>query len=121
MLMMKTLKLFLTIFFAVFFANLASHFAAALFVATGLSQVAESLQDQGAAPQVQLSAGLAKDLERLNSQYTEAANNVRTPEQQRALENDFRLCKSWQQMYLKDRDEISKMHRDAACKRANSH
>lgn len=118
--MMKTLILFLTIFFAVFFANLASHFTVAAFVVTGLSQVAEVLEHQSADPQVQLSEGLAKDLQRLNHQHEDAAI-TRTNEQQRAFENDTRLCKSWQQIYLKDRDEISKMHRDTACKRANSH
>lgn len=119
--MMKTLILFLTIFLAVFFANLASHFTIAAFVVAGLGQMAEVLQHQSADPQIQHSAGLTKDLQRLNnSQHDDAAVN-RTQEQQRAFENDTRLCKSWQQMYLKDHDEISKMHRNAACKRANSH
>lgn len=118
--MMKTLLLFLTIFLAVFFANLASHFAIAALVVAGLGQAAEILQHQSADPQTQLSEGLAKDLLRLNNQHDNTAV-TRTNQQQRAFENDMRLCKSWQQLYLKDRDEVSKMHRDAACKRANSH
>jgi hypothetical protein len=117
---MKTLVLFLTIFFAVFFANLASNFATTALVIAGIGQVADELQHE---THLQLSSGLAKDIELLNAQAvvnTEPFVDVRTKQQQRAFENDARLCKSWQQMYLKDGDELSKMHRDSACKRANS-
>jgi len=117
---MKTLVLFLTIFFAVFLANVASHFATATLVVAGIGQVFEDVKAYKSQPTQQNSPALERDIQRLNSNLKPQIEQVQahTKEQQRAFENDARLCKSWRQMYLKDRDQTSKMHMESACKRA---
>jgi hypothetical protein len=122
---MKSLGLFLIIFFAVFLANVASHFATTALVVAGLGQLVDGMKSGSSRPTQQHSPGLAKDLARLNtspSVQKEPTQKepvpVRTKELQRAFENDVRLCKSWRQIYSKDRDETSKMHMESACKRA---
>ena len=119
---MKSIGLFLIIFFAVFLANVASHIFTTALVIAGFDQFIQSFKSEVPAVTQQYSAGLAKDIARLNAQQAPVELvelPVRTKEQQRAFENDTRLCKYWRQTYLKDGDETAKMHMESACKRAN--
>lgn len=118
---MKSIGLFLIIFFAVFLANVASHIFTTALVVAGVDQLFQSFKAEAPAVTQQYSEGLARDIARLNAQKLTVEVpeiSVRTKEQQRAFENDTRLCKYWRQTYLKDGDETAKMHMESACKRA---
>lgn len=117
---MKTLKLFLTIFLAVFFANIFSHFATASLWVAGLSEALNS--PSILTPAKPHSDGLQADIDRLNTNLPKPVKpDPALVEKQRALENDLRVCDFWRKQYMQDKLENSKTHMDSACKRASNH
>lgn len=143
---MSTLKLFSIVFFAVFLANVLSHFAiASIWVGSAvsalsdfadqlksrpsnLSAIHEQLERQNAANDPVL-IKQRKELQELQIQQITAQQQqlreILVPREsaqiRRARENDQKICKFWRDQYLKDQLENSKIHMESSCKRANSH
>lgn len=143
---MSTLKLFSVVFFAVFLANILSHFAvASIWVGSAVSALSsftdelksrpsnlsalhDQLERQKAATDPVLIQQRKERQEQQIRQITAEQQQLRemlspreSSEKRLARENDQKICKFWRDQYLKDQLENSKIHMESSCKRANSH
>ncbi|MFN6261177.1 MAG: hypothetical protein ACK4XG_00050 [Chromatiaceae bacterium] len=120
---MSTLKLFTTIFFAVFLAIITSHFFMLFLALTGMSSILEAfgpalspLQTRAALPRPTISVpAMTPAPQPVQVDPEETRWRI---EKQRAQENDIRLCKSWRKIYAEDPLDTYRMHMESACKRA---
>ena len=120
---MSTLKLFTTIFFAVFLAIITSHFFMLFLALMGMSSILEAFGP--ALSPLQTGAGMPLPAISVPAitpahqpEQADPEETRRLIEKRRAQENDIRLCKSWRKIYAEDPSDIYKMHMETSCKRA---
>lgn len=116
---MSTLKLFTTIFFAVFLAIITSHFVMMFLALLGMSSLMQAFgpafsSQRSVAVMPQPAISVPANIPR----QVDPEENRRQIEKQRAQENDIRLCKSWRNIYAKEPTDTYKMHMETSCKRA---
>ncbi|WP_445766592.1 hypothetical protein [Rheinheimera sp.] len=115
---MKYFFLFITIFLAVYLANLASHFTQAYLWVDALTHV--SIRDNPKASSSAMSKSEFFNPSAPAVRNSKPLTSVAPPvdkQLQQAIENDLKLCNFWSAAYAKDRLDSSKAHKEQACNR----